>query len=119
MRHEEIACSQGIPGVPWGQFGFESPPAAPADTRDAVGSAMLRGVCGRARPRIRAHRDKEDAVADPHDTERELDTATLTDDDIRNELDDDTDAGDADGDDQDTVDGDADDQDADADDAGF
>jgi hypothetical protein len=57
-------------------------------------------------------------VADPHDTEPEFDTATLTDADIRSELDDDTGAGDADGDDQDTVDGDASDQDADADDPG-
>jgi hypothetical protein len=59
---------------------------------------------------------KEAAVADPHDTERDLDTATLTDDDIRSELDDDTGVGDADGDDQDAVDGDSSDQDADADD---
>ncbi len=59
---------------------------------------------------------KEEAVADPHDTERELDTATLTDDDIRSEVDDDSTEGDADGDDQDTVDGDSDDQDADSDD---
>ena len=58
-------------------------------------------------------------MADPKETERELDTATLTDDDIRSELDDGLDTGDADGDDQDTVDGDADDQDADADDAGL
>ena len=57
-------------------------------------------------------------MADPHDTEREFDTATLTDADIRSELDDDSDAGDADGDDQDTVDGDSSDQDADSDDAG-
>jgi hypothetical protein len=56
-------------------------------------------------------------VADPHDTERELDTATLTDGDIVSELADEPRPGDADGDDQDTVDGDADDQDADADDA--
>jgi hypothetical protein len=57
-------------------------------------------------------------VADPHDTERDIDTATLTDRDIVSELDDLPGTGDADGDDQDTVDGDADDQDADADDAG-
>jgi hypothetical protein len=56
-------------------------------------------------------------VADPHDTERDLDIATLTDSDIVSELDDEPRMGDADGDDQDTVDGDADDQDADADDA--
>jgi hypothetical protein len=55
-------------------------------------------------------------VADPHDTERDLDTATLTDRDIVSELPDEPRTGDADGDDQDTVDGDADDQDADADD---
>jgi hypothetical protein len=58
-------------------------------------------------------------VADPHDTERDLDTATLTDDEIRSELDDDADSGDADGDDQDTADGDSTDQDADSDDAGI
>jgi hypothetical protein len=55
-------------------------------------------------------------VADPHDTERDLDTATLSDRDIVSELADEPRTGDADGDDQDTVDGDADDQDADADD---
>jgi hypothetical protein len=55
-------------------------------------------------------------VADPHDTERDLDTATLTDRDIVSDLADEPRMGDADGDDQDTVDGDADDQDADADD---
>ena len=55
-------------------------------------------------------------MADPHDTERDLDTATLTDRDIVSELADEPRMGDADGDDQDTVDGDADDQDADADD---
>lgn len=58
-------------------------------------------------------------MADPHETEPDLDTATLTDEEIRSELDEDLETGDADGDDQDTVDGDADDQDADADDAGF
>jgi hypothetical protein len=59
---------------------------------------------------------KGEAVTDPHDTERELDTATLTDEEIRSETDEESTTGDADGDDQDTVDGDSSDQDADADD---